>query len=59
MDCDEMEALRNLIDFASDHAGDVYEGDEWQESYDDLMESVKIATAYLDGDQNETEDETL
>lgn len=54
-----MEALRNLIDFASDHAGDVYEGDEWQESYDDLMESVKIATAYLDGDQNETEDETL
>lgn len=53
MDADQMQALNDLISFANDHAPDVFEGEEWEENYKDIMEAVAIAQTYLDGDQNE------
>lgn len=35
------EALQDVISFAEDHSPDVFEGEEWQENYDDIMRAVK------------------
>lgn len=59
MNEEQMEALRNIVEFADDHAGYVYEGDEWEDSYSSIMEAVDIARTYLNSDQNEQEDTTL
>lgn len=50
MDCDEMEALRELVEFARAHRH-VYNTSP--KEYTALVEAIETAERYLDGDQNE------
>ncbi len=54
MDAETMDAVRILIEFANDHANEVYgDGDEYpqyQDSLQQLEEAVRLAEWYLDSD---------
>lgn len=51
MDCEEMEALRNIVEYVRQVAT--------HPAHEDLRDSLKVLDVYLDGDQNEEEDATL
>lgn len=55
MDCDIMQAVRDLAEFANDHAREVF-GEKEELEYgtvngDAILESARVALAYLDGDE--------
>lgn len=54
MDADQMQAVRELIEFARNVS---YNDTRYPPK--DINEAARIAETYLDGDQNESTDETL
>ncbi|MBU2154289.1 MAG: hypothetical protein KKE02_24945 [Alphaproteobacteria bacterium] len=61
MNFDQMQSFRDLVDFA--HARNVFEEAEDRGhgaiNGDAILDAANIALTYLDGDQNEVEDEAL
>lgn len=45
-----IDAIRELLTFAQDQSGDVFDGEEWKEAEEAIGEACKVVTSYLTTD---------